>query len=396
MDLYEKLFDIYTKSISINDFVKNVTREINNPIVLVNENFQIIAYSDNDLYNDHFYDEATKKGYWPLSFSKRIYDEFKDGSEYKIIDFINEHRRLFIKLTYENRFIGYCVVLEINRKLEEINKDFLKAATIIFAKSIYTFDPISRDISNESFIVNLINHLYQNRQSYLERLKRTNLKQNDSSFLLLFDLSNIKSKKEDELLSKIKEIYSKFILVYKDNYLIAYSEEELTRETLDKLDNLVFTYKIEGLISSRILDLYRLDEVYKLNIKLLKRLTNSLKEYRLFNEEDYKMILPFLEIDDKTLLFSFMNSKIMKIYNYDTLNNSSLIDTLYVYLLNDRSLSEASKLLYLHKNTILYRLDKIKEQFNLNLDSQVEKISYLYSIILLYYLENKIDKIKIK
>ena len=43
MDTYQKLFEIYTKSISINDFVKNITREINNPIALINENFQIIS-----------------------------------------------------------------------------------------------------------------------------------------------------------------------------------------------------------------------------------------------------------------------------------------------------------------------------------------------------------------
>lgn len=395
MDLYEKLFDIYTKSITINDFVKNVTREINNPIALVNENFQIIAYSDNDLYNDQFYDEATKNGYRTLSFSKRIYDEFSDGSEYKIIDFINEHRRLFIKLMYQDRFIGYCVVLEINRKLEDLDKNFLKAATMIFAKSIYTFDPIYKDISNESFIVNLINHLYQNRQIFLERLKRTDIKQNDSSYILLFDLNNIKNRKEDEFLIKARQINPKFILVFKDNYLLAFSEETLNDNIVDKLDNLLFTYKIEGIISSRIIDLYMLDVIYRLNIKLLKRLSSSLKEYRLFNEENYKMILPFLEIDDKLLLYSFINTKIMQLHNFDSLNNSNLIDTLYIYLINDRSLNEASKLLYLHKNTILYRLDKIKEQFGLNLDSQGEKISYISSIALLYYLENRIDKIKI-
>lgn len=54
MDVYKKLFDMYTNSISINEFIKSVTREINNPIALINENFQIIAYSDNDLYNELF------------------------------------------------------------------------------------------------------------------------------------------------------------------------------------------------------------------------------------------------------------------------------------------------------------------------------------------------------
>lgn len=392
MDVYKKLFDMYTNSISINEFIKSVTREINNPIALINENFQIIAYSDNNLYNDAFYDEAIKKGYWTLSFAKKIQDEFRDGSEYKIIDFINNHRRLFIKLKYNERFIGYCVVLEINKKIEDIDHDFLRAATIIFAKSLYTFDPISKDLNNETFLINLINHLYQNRQIYLERLKRTNISQNDCSHLLLFDVSGIKDTKEDIFLGKIRLIYGKFILSFKDNYLIAFTNEDLSEDVLNKLDNVLFTYKIVGIMSSHILDLYRLDEIYKLNLKLLMTIRNSVNEYKLYDEERYKIILPFLGID-KNLLFSFINYKISKVYQYDTLNGTNFIDTIYVYLINDHSLSEASKILYLHKNTVLYRLDRIKELFGINFDSTKEKAAYLYSIVLLYYLLNKVNKI---
>ena len=145
-------------------------------------------------------------------------------------------------------------------------------------------------------------------------------------------------------------------------------------------------------MSSHILDLYRLDEIYKLNLKLLMTIRNSVNEYKLYDEERYKIILPFLGID-KNLLFSFINYKISKVYQYDTLNGTNFIDTIYVYLINDHSLSEASKILYLHKNTVLYRLDRIKELFGINFDSTKEKAAYLYSIVLLYYLLNKVNKI---
>ena len=279
-----------------------------------------------------------------------------------------------------------------NKKIEDIDHDFLRAATIILAKSLYTFDPISKDLNNETFLINLINHLYQNRQIYLERLKRTNISQNDCSHLLLFDVSGIKDTKEDIFLDKIRLIYGKFILSFKDNYLIAFTNEDLSEDVLNKLDNILFTYKIVGIMSSHILDLYRLDEIYKLNLKLLMTIRNSVNEYKLYDEERYKIILPFLGID-KNLLFSFINYKISKVYQYDTLNGTNFIDTIYVYLINDHSLSEASKVLYLHKNTVLYRLDRIKELFSINFDSVKEKAAYLYSIILLYYLLNKVNKI---
>ena len=394
MDTYQKLFEIYTKSISINDFVKNITREINNPIALINENFQIISYSDNDLYNDSFYDEATKKGFWSLSFAKKITDEFNDGSEYKIIDYINEHRRLFIRLTYDNKFVGYCVILEINKNLDSLNKEFVKAASIIFAKSIYTFDPISKDISNETFLINLINHIYISRQIYLERLKRSNFQQNTDSYIFIFNIKNIKNEKEDYFLKALREINSKLILVLKDDYLICYLNENYSSSTFSKIDNLLFTYHLGGIVSSKILDLYKLDEIFSLNVKLLTALNNSFLEYKLYKEEDYKIILPFLEID-KNILFSFLNEKIAKLYHYDLINKTNYIDTLYAYLLNERSLNEASKILYLHKNTILYRLDKIKNIANINLENYNEKLSYIFSIVLLYYLLNELHKINL-
>ncbi len=394
MDTYQKLFEIYTKSISINDFVKNITREINNPIALINENFQIISYSDNDLYNDSFYDEATKIGFWSLSFAKKITDEFNDGSEYKIIDYINEHRRLFIRLTYDNKFVGYCVILEINKNLDSHNKEFIKAASIIFAKSIYTFDPISKDISNETFLINLINHIYVSRQIYLERLKRSNFQQNAESYIFIFNIKNIKNGKEDYFLKALREINSKFILVLKDDYLICYLNENYTSSTFSKIDNLLFKYHLDGIVSSKILDLYKLDEIFSLNVKLLTALNNSFLEYKLYKEEDYKIILPFLEID-KNILFSFLNEKIAKLYHYDLINKTNYIDTLYAYILNERSLNEASKILYLHKNTILYRLDKIKNIANINLENYSEKLSYIFSIVLLYYLLNELHKINL-
>ncbi|MDY4937454.1 MAG: helix-turn-helix domain-containing protein [Candidatus Onthovivens sp.] len=325
---------------------------------------------------------------------KKNTDEFKDGSEYKIIDYINEHRRLFIRLTYDNKFVGFCVILEINKNLDSLNKEFVKAASIIFAKSIYTFDPISKDISNETFLINLINHIYISRQIYLERLKRSNFHQNTDSYMFIFNIKNIKNEKEDYFLKALREINSKLILVLKEDYLICYLNENYSSSTFSKIDNLLFTYHLDGIVSSKILDLYKLDEIFSLNVKLLTALNNSFLEYKLYKEEDYKIILPFLEID-KNILFSFLNEKIAKLYHYDLINKTNYIDTLYAYILNERSLNEASKILYLHKNTILYRLDKIKNIANINLENYNEKLSYIFSIVLLYYLLNELHKINL-
>lgn len=229
---------------------------------------------------------------------------------------------------------------------------------------------------------------------YLERLKRSNFHQNTDSYIFIFNIKNIKNEKEDYFLKALREINSKLISVLKDDYLICYLNENYSSSTFSKIDNLLFTYHLDGIVSSKILDLYKLDEIFSLNVKLLTALNNSFLEYKLYKEEDYKIILPFLEID-KNILFSFLNEKIAKLYHYDLINKTNYIDTLYAYILNERSLNEASKILYLHKNTILYRLDKIKNIANINLENYNEKLSYIFSIVLLYYLLNELHKINL-
>lgn len=78
------------------------------------------------------------------------------------------------------------------------------------------------------------------------------------------------------------------------------------------------------------------------------------------------------------LLFEFRNSPQLKmffqrylspIFNYDSKNNSDLLKTLEAYLDNNGNLDQTAANLFIHKNTVRYRLRKIQELTDLNLKS---------------------------
>ena len=107
------------------------------------------------------------------------------------------------------------------------------------------------------------------------------------------------------------------------------------------------------------------------------------------------MYLPFLcdrfSLDEIT---NYINIKIFQIYLDDVTNSSDNIDTLYYYLSFDKSLNKTSSKLFIHKNTVSYRLLKISDIYDIDFnDSMMNKV-YLYSIFLVKYYDYKLKDIK--
>lgn len=64
---------------------------------------------------------------------------------------------------------------------------------------------------------------------------------------------------------------------------------------------------------------------------------------------------------------------------YDIIHSTELSKTLELYLAYERSGKQAAKQLYIHRNTVLYRIEQIKELMPLNLDDEIERQYILLS-----------------
>lgn len=88
---------------------------------------------------------------------------------------------------------------------------------------------------------------------------------------------------------------------------------------------------------------------------------------------------------DRLVYFAY--PEIVSLTRYDMVNNTDLRDVLFYYVLNDCKVTETAKYLHMHRNTVLYKINKIKELVGLNLDTGYEKAGILYSCQLLRYME---------
>jgi sugar diacid utilization regulator len=76
----------------------------------------------------------------------------------------------------------------------------------------------------------------------------------------------------------------------------------------------------------------------------------------------YSILMPYV---DEIWIHNFYNRIIMPIKNYDEKYNGELFNTAVKYIEKDGKINETANSLFLHKNTIRYRLGKIKELLNM-------------------------------
>ncbi len=110
--------------------------------------------------------------------------------------------------------------------------------------------------------------------------------------------------------------------------------------------------------------------------KAAMRMAIHLEKTRVhFSQMGFYQVL--FSVDDPTILIDFSRNTLKKLLEYDKRHGSSLTDTLEAYLKYDCSVQIVSEKTFTHRNTINYRMRKIKELLDSDLESMEEKFTYL-------------------
>lgn len=390
-------------------------------------------------------------------FDKKI-DLFNDKkSIFKIIRINkNSKRRLVIKLVHQTKLIGYLIIIETNKELEsysevlleEIRKLVIKS--LLFLKDDTLID--SEEKSNRSdeentnsffkkevnnFFFKLVNKEFINTMSMSLYLENKNINLSGYSYFLIFkkdifdssykkETNNLTRPQNDKICILLKNFfellikkYSKFLKEYSlikvDSlyFFVGLKEntnrqkensdvrDAINRETKisgileEELSNILFTnhlYSLFFIVGRQ--EYYSISTNYDVYKELLDILIQTFTSYKVYFEENYKLLLPLMILKNSEYnLSSLINEKINLINDYDNEHNTSLLLTLFTYIKTSRSLSLTSKILFLHKNTINYRIKLLINEYGLDLFDYVKTYNYIFSIILIYYLSNRLKEL---
>lgn len=88
-------------------------------------------------------------------------------------------------------------------------------------------------------------------------------------------------------------------------------------------------------------------------------------------------------------ILQFCHSAVMRLLDYDREHDTNLLESLRVYLTHNRSIGESAGLLYIHRNTMNYRIAKIHELTDVELDDPDVFCHLLFSFFALDFREKQ-------
>lgn len=76
---------------------------------------------------------------------------------------------------------------------------------------------------------------------------------------------------------------------------------------------------------------------------------------------------------------NYYHPELLKLQEYDTVHQSNLYHTFYVYLKNNRNMQITSDELYIHRNTLRYKLDLISRLLDTDFTDSEKMLAYYVS-----------------
>lgn len=81
-------------------------------------------------------------------------------------------------------------------------------------------------------------------------------------------------------------------------------------------------------------------------------------------------------VSDKLILKEMGEDTLRPLLDYDSEHKSDFTETLYLYLKSNGSIGSVSKEMFVHKNTIVYRIGKIKELLGCDLEDDDDRVRF--------------------
>ncbi|CEQ14576.1 PucR family transcriptional regulator [Paraclostridium sordellii] len=175
-----------------------------------------------------------------------------------------------------------------------------------------------------------------------------------------------------------------------------YSEGEKSVEAVEAVFNLINSKYLEvenSLSFSRIRESNSDIKIsYKEAFKALSMIDIYNRDLKIIKYKELGIIRWLVELSDIKEIQRYCYENLGPILEYDKKHGMDLMGTLKCYFQNNRHLLKTSQELFIHRNTLLYRLSTIKELLKIDLDDAMIDLELFNSILIYEFINLKNKK----
>lgn len=372
---------------------------IRNPLIVVDTTYKVLAHSITYLVKDRIWQENIERGHCTSDFlamatelaPKQISPESSEA--YSIYCPISPTSKYGSKIYWNNAVIGYIFLFEEYTPMTSHQKDFLPLVSYIMSDLLSKspdfaslYSPLSEKI---------LNHLLMgDNDLYVDTLLNyTKIHFPNSMYCLVLKLRDYRYQAPftDLLKEQLKHYFhDACIAVYQDNLVCLISSGEvqkLTEETVQDIRTKMGEHVQYMTISRSFSDIMQVKSHY-MQCQTLQKVTLHLNLTKhLLWYDDYVLYALFAEIEEEAKLKEKVHPALPVLRQYDRQNKGGLYETLATYIRTQGNLKETAARLYVHRNSLSYRINKIVELTQVDLMDPATIYSLHMSFCIEQYLQ---------
>ena len=293
-------------------------------------------------------------------------------------------RRRFAPLICTGVRLGYLICVDTDGHLTKISAEIWRQIDLILAKQLY-IETSRQDKpfeTTEDILMHLLDGGFPSASYYRLQTVGTYLADFHPSAFALMDLTAYHSQYPGvhHLKEEIDERYpdSHSFLYKGDIFLFLHRDSDV-----DILIELAKEFDLKVIVSEAIRDLYDLPSLYRAAHDALDMLAGS--NYHGENVCSVAQLRTPLLLKNLDSRDDLIPPEILALAEHDRKKGTQYCETLYFYLICSRSLKKTCDALFTHRNTVLYRIERIRDDFLIPLDDPERHAELLFGVAILLF-----------
>ncbi|MDL2307005.1 helix-turn-helix domain-containing protein [Desulfovibrio sp. OttesenSCG-928-C06] len=316
-----------------------------------------------------------------------------------ILTDLSERRRRVEGLVLDDTLLGFVVILEHETRLEDVDEQDYQLVRKVLAKAVSMeraahFHSNAR--STEALLLDILGGRFSDRLLLMERLRGSGMEEAKNFSLFTVSLSGYlpDNLREEALKKKLESIFRLCWSVSEHNHIVILAahtgQPEQRAAAMQTFTSLLRQHQLLAGQSAVFSDLLQLPRHHRQALRALeisRELSGSpfiRPDSVIFPYEDYKIIDLISGLGAEELS-GYCNSAVRSMFEHDRAQGTEYARTLFHYLNSGRSIHTAAKGLYVHHNTVYYRLTKMKDLFGLDFSNEYQNMQYYLSCLMLLY-----------
>ena len=270
-------------------------------------------------------------------------------------------------------------VMEHNRPFREIDPRLLSHFSLLIGQeiqkeSVHTKNPGS---SLSYVLIDMLRNEHLDRETALFELQRRKFPLHGKNQMAVLHSNDFPC--PDQVVSYLRDIMNGHMhAMYEDDLVILFNlrpDEELSDRALDELRQVALKNKMCVGISNDFHNIVHIRSFYQ------QALNAAIKGNAFLNQPlvQYRQVacLDMLDVCRQSRnLLDFVDTALFRMIQESEEDHGNLVKTLYHYLLYCGNTAQTAKSLHIHKNTLLYRLGKLRTILGSQLDNGEDMFRY--------------------